>query len=62
MRHEIQTRFDNLDDLITATCYTVAGHAVSYAWRRHGACVIVKGNWAVLRDVVTALDQAGYLY
>jgi hypothetical protein len=60
LKHRIQTTFNHLDDLITATGYNIAGHDVSYSFDRK-ACVVVKGNGAILRDVVDTLDRAGFL-
>lgn len=65
MRHAIQTNFRNireasneLDQLFGD--YTETRGACSVGFDRV-VIVFVKGNGAVLRDVVTALDKAGHL-
>lgn len=61
MQHRIETNFETLDDLISATEYEIAGHIVSYGFTGRRVYVIVKGNGAMLRDVVDYLDRAGFL-
>lgn len=68
LRHEIETNLDTINDtrdflqiILNRIAAMHAGSKITVNDDVSFLRVIIQGNGAVLRDVVTALDQAGYL-